>query len=668
MASAIPYNSGQRELPESFMRFPASFLDEIRARLPVSHVVSRRVKLKRQGREFVGLSPFKQEKTPSFTVNDAKGFYHCFASGEHGDVFDFVMKTEGLGFQEAVERLAGDAGLEVPKASPEMARREQTNDRLRALVEEAALWFEAALEGKGGRAARAYLEGRGVSEEVRRRFRIGYAPNQRYALKEHLAGKGFALEEMERAGMVIAGEDIAVAYDRFRNRIVFPITDLKDRVIAFGGRALDPDQPAKYLNSPETPLFHKGAVLFNAARARGPAHDLETILVAEGYMDVVALAGAGFEHAVAPLGTALTRDQIHLLWRMAKEPVLCFDGDEAGQKAASRALDTALPELKPGCSLRFAFLPSGQDPDDVLQEAGADAFADLIAAARPLADVLWRRESGGRTMETPERRAALEVRIEALLAQIADAKVRRHYQLELAARLRRAMAGPPPKGRQSFRASAGRAGGRGGGRGYRERGWQERGRQERAGEAPSESLKQSPLVRGAALSLNPREALILLTLLNHPWLLDSYSEEAAELRLSAAPLAALRTAIIAAHTARAPLDSEGLRTQLNDQGFGAIVARVERAITHKSDGFAEPHASPQEVETGWRHVLALHRKALDLERELAAAERAFREDVTDENAYERLVDIRRQLLDAEGTEARADSYDTAFPAPSRAAS
>ena len=652
------------------MRFSASFLDEIRGRLRVSHVAGHRVKLKRRGREFVGLSPFKQEKTPSFTVNDAKGFYHCFASGEHGDIFSFLMKSEGLNFQEAVERLAQEAGLAVPKASPELEQHERANDRLRMLMEEAAVWFEAALQDKTppAREARAYINRRGVAQAIQRQFRTGYAPKGRYGLKEHLAAKGYTLEEMERAGAVVSGQDIAVAYDRFRNRIMFPITDLKNRVIAFGGRALDPDQPAKYLNSPETPLFYKGSVLFNAHQARTHAHKRGVILVVEGYMDVVALAGAGFPHSVAPLGTALTANQMTLLWRMAREPVLCFDGDEAGRKAASRALDTALPLLTPGYSLCFAFLPSGQDPDDVLRDAGAQAFQDVVTAARPLAEVLWRREAGNDQLATPERRAALEARIEALLAQIGDAKVRRHYQQDLAARFKLALGGSvrvrkaTARGRVRVGAFAHslKANARWPRDGFRER-------TRNAGEpsGASESLKQSALVRPLALTLSAREALILLTLLNHPWLMDGYSEEVADLHIMAPRLRELRGAMIAAYAERAPLDSEGLRAQLNRQGFEAIVARVEGAITHKSDWFAEPHTSHADVETGWRQMLALHRKSLDLERELAAAERAYRDEGT-EKAYQRLADIRLQLLNDEGTEASAEDYGATSnePAPS----
>ncbi len=337
------------------MRFPPSLLDEIRARLSVSQVVSRKVPLKRAGREFKGLSPFKQERTPSFTVNDQKGFYHCFASGEHGDIFTFLVKTEGLSFPEAVERLAQEAGVPMPKASPRDAQIEDERARLYALLATASDFFEKQLTTQA-QEARRYLEKRGLGRDAISRFRLGYAPNSKSALKEHLAKAGFSTAEMVASGMLIAGDDIPVAYDRFRHRIMFPIADIKGRVIAFGGRALDPDAPAKYLNSPETPLFHKGTVLFNAHNARAAAHDKGQVIVVEGYMDVIALSEAGFPQTVAPLGTALTEDQLKLLWRMAPEPILCFDGDAAGRRAAFRAVETALPHLRPGFSVQFAFL------------------------------------------------------------------------------------------------------------------------------------------------------------------------------------------------------------------------------------------------------------------------------------------------------------------------
>ena len=313
------------------MRYPASILDEIRAALPVSSVVGRHVKLRRTGREHIGLSPFKHEKTPSFTVNDAKGFYHCFATGEHGDIFDFLTKTQGLSFPEAVERLAMEAGIELPKPAQAEAR-EAEGHRLRKLMETACAFFQDMLRSDAGAEARAYLERRGVTAAEIEAFHLGYAPAGRHALKEHLAVKGFSLYDMIAVGMLVSGEDIPVAYDRFRSRLIFPITDLQGRVIAFGGRALDPAQQPKYLNSPDTPLFRKGTVLFNAARARAAAHERGTVIVAEGYMDVLALTRAGFPNAVAPLGTALTSDQMQILWRLAPEPVLCFDGVSAGTK------------------------------------------------------------------------------------------------------------------------------------------------------------------------------------------------------------------------------------------------------------------------------------------------------------------------------------------------
>src|SRR6266699_5966375 len=345
------------------MRFTPQFLDELRARLPVSEVVGRRVKLKRAGREWKGLSPFQQEKSPSFTVNDQKGFYHDFSSGKHGDIISFLMETEGVGFTEAVERLAQMAGVPLPAVTPDAARHEQRRKTLYDVMDLAAKFFADTLASRHGAKARGYLGDRAISPAVQLQFRIGYAPGERFALKEYLGAQGIPVEDMVEAGLLIAGDDIPVPYDRFRDRVMFPITDLRGRVIAFGGRALEKDAQAKYLNSPETPLFHKGATLYNIAAARAAAHKGAAVIVVEGYVDVIAMVGAGFEATVAPLGTALTEDQLGLLWKMADEPTLCFDGDGAGRRAAYRALDLALPQVKPGKTVAFALLPEGQDPD-----------------------------------------------------------------------------------------------------------------------------------------------------------------------------------------------------------------------------------------------------------------------------------------------------------------
>ena len=429
------------------MRFPPQFLDELRARLPVSEVVGKRVRLRKAGREWKGLSPFNKERTPSFTVNDQKGFYHDFSSGKHGDIFAFVMETEGVGFAEAVERLASLAGVAVPKLTPEAEAQESRRHTLHEVCEQAAAFFEAALAGRAGAKARGYLADRGLDSPTQVKFRIGYAPSERFALKEHLGNLGISVEDMIEAGLLVHGDDIPVPYDRFRNRVMFPIGDLAGRIVAFGGRALDKDAPAKYLNSPETPLFHKGATLYNGAAARQAAHRGAPVIAVEGYVDVIAMVTAGYPATVAPLGTALTGDQLALLWKMADEPILCFDGDAAGRRAAYRAIDLALPQIKPGKSLSFAALPDGHDPDDLVRSGGAGAIADVLAGARPLGEVLWTRETESARIDTPERRAGLEARINELTNRIADEAVRRYYRQDLRERLRNLVAPPPAPGR-----------------------------------------------------------------------------------------------------------------------------------------------------------------------------------------------------------------------------
>ena len=418
------------------MRYPPHILEEIRNRLPASDVVGRRVKLKKAGREWRGLSPFNAEKTPSFYVNDQKQFYHCFSSGKHGDIFSFLIETEGLSFPEAVERLAGEAGVSLPAPSADTREMETKRRGAIEVMELAALWFEERLRSPAGAAARAYLDRRALGPEVRDRFRLGYAPADRYGLRDHLAGKDVDKALMGELGLLVTGEDIAVPYDRFRDRIIFPIADVRGRVIAFGGRAMQADAKAKYLNSPETPLFHKGRVLYNLNQARKAAHDRGTIIAVEGYVDVIAMTMAGHANTVAPLGTALTEEQLGLLWRHADEPVLCFDGDGAGQRAAFRALDVALPMLEPGRSLRFAMLPEGQDPDDLLRSGGAAAIDKVVEAAKPLVEMLWSRAVETGPIDTPERRAGLAKTLRGMISGIRDETVRSYYRDEIEERLR----------------------------------------------------------------------------------------------------------------------------------------------------------------------------------------------------------------------------------------
>jgi len=411
-------------------------MDEIKSRVRVSDVVGRHVKLKRQGREFAGLSPFTNEKTPSFFVNDEKGFYHCFSSGKHGDAISFFMEVEGLSFPEAVERLAEMAGVEMPKADPQAEQRAARNKKTISWMEQAQIFFEKSLYRDVGSAARDYLKGRGLTKTAAENFGMGFAPNHFSALKDELMQQGASAKMLIEAGLIIEPEDKGrEPWDRFRDRIMFPIHDSRGRLVAFGGRAMDKEAKAKYLNSPETPIFQKGKLLYNYHRARkaisNPQNGARGMIVAEGYMDVIALSRAGFEHAVAPMGTALTEDQLALLWRAGPEPILCFDGDKAGLRAAFRSVERALPLIRPGQTLRFAILPDGQDPDDLIKAKGRGAMEEVLNRAIPLVDMVWEREVQAEPLNSPEAKAGLKSRIFAALKEIQHDDVRAQYQSAL---------------------------------------------------------------------------------------------------------------------------------------------------------------------------------------------------------------------------------------------
>lgn len=415
------------------MRYDDRLIDEIKSRLRLSDVIGRSVKLRRQGREFVGLSPFSKERTPSFFVNDDKGFFHDFSSGKHGDLISFLQETERLSFVEAVEKLAADAGVPLPQPDPRAAEHERERQGLAEWLEGSAKWFEAQLRRPGGAEARAYLVRRGVPESEWARFRLGYAPGGRTALKDYLVAKGAQPRDLVEAGLLIAPDDGGAPYDRFRERIIFPIADARGRVISFGGRALDPQARAKYLNGPETVLFHKGSMLYGAAEARkllATGGDGGPLVVVEGYMDAIACQRAGVA-AVAPLGTALTEEQIEALWRLHPEPTLSFDGDQAGQRAASRAIDRALPLLKPGRSLRFAMVSGGKDPDDVLREQGAEALKSQLSRTTPFVEALYKREHDAEPLDTPERKAAFKGRLRRAASSITDRDLAEEYRAAL---------------------------------------------------------------------------------------------------------------------------------------------------------------------------------------------------------------------------------------------
>ncbi len=546
------------------MRFGDGFLEELKARVRPSDVVGRHVKLKRQGREFAGLSPFTSEKTPSFFVNDDKGFYHCFSSGKHGDAISFLMEVEGLSFPEAVERLAEMAGMEMPKEDPEAERRAAQNKVAINWMDAAQLFFERSLRRDVGREAREYLKGRGLDGAAAERFGIGFAPNSFTALKDELTQQGANVGVLIEAGLLIEPDDQSrEPWDRFRNRIMFPIRDPRGRLVAFGGRAMEQGAKAKYLNSPETNLFHKGRVLYHYPEARkalnAPKNGGRGLIVAEGYMDVIALARAGFTHAVAPLGTALTEDQLDLLWRAGPEPTLCFDGDKAGLRAAFRSVERALPLIKPDQTLRFALMPEGKDPDDLISESGAQAMQSVLDRAVPLVEMLWQREVDAEPLTSPEARAGLKDRIFAALREIKHEEVRKQYQTTLLAR---------------FDAEYGRRYGQ-----------QNKGRhwKSKAKEFVPTALKPGMQVDAMNLA---RERRIIGAIIEWPELLEFVDERFFALSFNGTSLKPLQTALLSYFRLTKAVEKSSLLAHIEAQGLEQIlrVLRRDRRLTMAAMG------------------------------------------------------------------------------------
>ena len=414
------------------MSITPRFLDELRSRLSIADIVGRKVKLTSKGREHTGLCPFHNEKTPSFTVNEDKGFYHCFGCGAHGDIIKFVMDTDKMPFVEAVEYLANLAGIPVPKSSPKQLAQERKYTSLAAIMEEACRFYQENLFSLSGKNAKNYLIKRGISGLVAKQFRLGYAP-QGSQLTAHLRSKGYDINDCIALGLVVK-RDSNTYYDYFYDRVMFPILDRRNRVIGFGGRIMGTGEP-KYLNSPETSLFHKGEQLYALPNAIETIRKKNEAILVEGYMDVIALHSSGFTNAVAPLGTALTENQIKLMWQCCDEPIICFDGDNAGRRAAVRAINRALPILTAGKSLRFVWLPDTFDPDDVIRKKSPQAFEKLITTAKPLTFALWNTLLEGRILDTPERMAKLKQDTTDTLKQIQNDIVREYYLKDFKKRL-----------------------------------------------------------------------------------------------------------------------------------------------------------------------------------------------------------------------------------------
>jgi DNA primase len=625
------------------MAFPPGFLDELRARLSLSDIVGRKVSLKRRsGAEYAGLCPFHNEKTPSFTVNDKKGFFHCFGCGAHGDAVGFVMKTEGLSFPESVEKLAREVGLQVPRATPAERERADRVATLQQVVEEAARWFQKQLRLPVGRHGFDYLRGRGLEESTIDDFRLGFAPDSRDGLLAALKREGVPVDKIVEAGLAIQPEDDREPYDRFRGRVMFPINDRRGRVIAFGGRVMGVGEP-KYLNSPETPLFHKGANLYCLDRARVAATKDQPVIVAEGYMDVIALHGAGFLGGVAPLGTALTEGQLGELWKLADEPYLCFDGDNAGRRAAARAAERALPLLRAGKSLRFLALPAGEDPDSLIRTRGSDAIRRALDLARPLSDVVWDMETEGKVADTPERRASLQRAVEQRVAEIADPVVRDYYRSDMRdrlARLRRP-AGPAwrPGERRPFRSP---------------------------GPEPAPFAAGSAARRASTdLDGSRQERALLGALIERPALLHVLAEDLAALPIASPELARLRSGLLdalslapsgidpAAEAALAeggagdvPLEARLIEEHLKRSGLGRLAASAQAKAR---EVFRDDPADADGWVGQWRRAAShLCQLTTDPE-ELKRAEQALAEDMNEENLrrLQAILDrMRRESLES----------------------
>ncbi len=609
------------------MAFPPEFLDELRARVGLAGLVGRYVKLTRKGREHSGCCPFHNEKTPSFTINEDKGFFHCFGCGAHGDAIGFEMRHGHLGFTEAVEKLAAEVGLEMPRSSPEERYQEERRASLHEAMEAACGFFERQLRTPAGREGLGYLLRRGLSEASIARFRLGWAPGgqglSREGLKTALMTKACPESLLLEAGLLKQPEGGGGSYDFFRGRVTFPVTDRKGRIIAFGARSLGDGQP-KYLNSPETALFHKGATLYGLSHARETARQGNVVLAVEGYMDVIVLHQAGFSYAVAPLGTALTETQIEELWRLAEEPILCFDGDAAGQRAMQRAAERGLPGLKPGKSLRFAILPKGEDPDSLIGSKGTGAMQAVLDAATPLFEMVWSMATVGRVLDTPERRAALERDLHDKVVTIAHEGVRRQYQSAFRERMwqhfrpirqvRPAWNGPGGNGKGGF-----------------------------GGRRPGDPPLRPPGGRlpGVGAPIPPasaqsrQEQILLAVLIVHPSLLEMAGERLGEMSFSDKNLDNLRRGILKHLDIARDLDSEAWRNHLRSDGFSHV---LDSFLDARACRIARPDAL-HEARSLWEHVFGLYVHK-ELEADVGYAVDAFAREPSETN-YEYLTALVR---------------------------
>ncbi|MFP6710910.1 MAG: DNA primase [Rhodospirillales bacterium] len=612
------------------MAFSPRFLDEVKNRIGLAEVVGRRVRLIKKGREHSGLCPFHNEKTPSFTVNEDKGFYHCFGCGEHGSVFDFVMKTDNLSFPEAVERLANEAGMEIPVETPEERQRQERAKGLYEVIEAATVYFEKLLRMPEGKAALDYLLNRGISEASIKHFRIGFAADNRGGLKAALSRQGISDQLMIEAGLLIQPDDPSrEPYDRFRGRVIFPITDRRGRMIAFGGRILGDGEP-KYLNSPETPLFHKGFNLYAMSQSIDSIRKSNFIIVCEGYTDVISMHQAGFSQTVAPLGTALTEDQLKVMWRISKNIYLCFDGDTAGQKAMNRVVDRALPIFEEGQQLSFMLLPKGEDPDELIKKYGNEFIQKLLNEALPLSKWLWNRVKTANYL-THQERSATENNIRTSLQPIKNQNVRNTLQNELTSQLWDYL--------KKKSAST---------------------KNQKTTKKREQINTQLEMKSGVSAQIDAiwiQQAILVGTIINHPDLFDALGEQLGSLEFKAPELDKLRQEVLNTLASSPGLDFQALQDHLNTTGFSELMNGLlsRQVINHAN--FARPDEHTDVTRKGWEQTLRLFRRNQLLE-EIRVVEEELAENPTQE-AFELLKALKQTATQKEDAEEYLSNFDSA---------
>jgi len=607
------------------MNFSPEFLDEIRRRVSIVDVVRRTVRLKERARgDFWGLSPFTKEKTPSFHVMEDKGFYKCFSTENSGDIFTWLIEVEGLAFPQAVEQLAAEAGLEMPQDTPEDRARQEKRKGLTEVNEMACAFFERTLRAPEGKAGLEYLRRRGLDDALIKKWRLGYAPDGRGALKAFMARENVPDALLIEAGLLRV-PDNGSPYDWFRGRVIFPIQDRRGQVIAFGGRIIGDGEP-KYLNSPETPVFKKRHALYGIHRAAAPARKAGRMIVCEGYMDVIGLDRGGLDYAVAPLGTALTDDHLKDLWRVVREPVLCFDGDTAGQRAAFRAAERALPIMQAGMALRFALLPPGEDPDSVVQKQGRAAFDELLDQAVPLSELIWREVTGGRMPTSPEDRADVQKKLDDKARDISDATFRRHFSDYFTRKLWGDR--PPPNAAVGQNSNKGQWG---------KDKWRKGGKFNRKTEGAVDMDARAETSKAAPAD-QLRERILLATLINHPNIFDEVEEHLGTVEFSAPELDKLRQQALNSLAADDGLDSEALRAHLLSEGFSTTLKALLSSSVYMHARFAREDTPIEEVLAGWIDTFE-RLTAKSVETELQKVEAALGED-TSAMAFERVKALK----------------------------